>query len=168
MDVAFKRLAYWLWGRKDQESANSALNSTHDFPSGYLDPDRIKFRTVNGGGMSSSSRRLQRKWQSRAERRARIDREYDAVIVPSDCGCLSGSDSDDSDWSIGWLEHQASDFQNEANDEESSFAVLVPCYGRGRCLNSEIMKSHVLGAVTEYNGFSSESLEYIHRWLSSA
>ena len=42
--------------------------------------------------------------QSREERR--IDREYDVVIVLSDAGggCLSGSESDDSDWSIGWLE----------------------------------------------------------------
>ncbi|KAH0462247.1 hypothetical protein IEQ34_009822 [Dendrobium chrysotoxum] len=156
MAVAFNRLSYWLWGTKDHESTNSALNSASDSPlGGFLEPDSIKFQTVNGGRMSSSSRRFRRRWESREERRVGIDREYDAVIVPCDGGCLSGSESDDSDWSIGWMEPHSSDFLIEADEDESSFAVLVPCYGRGRCLNTEIPNSHVLGAVAEYNGFSS-------------
>lgn len=169
MDVAFNRLSCWLWGTKDHESANSALNSSSDFPSGFLEPDSVKFQTVNGTRMRSSSRRFERKWQSREERKVGIDREYDAVIVPSDGGCLSGSESDDSDWSIGWMEPHAPDFHSEEDEDgESTFAVLVPCYGRGRCLKSEVLKSHVLGSVAEYNGFSSEGIEYIQRWLSSA
>ncbi|XP_020591452.1 uncharacterized protein LOC110032227 [Phalaenopsis equestris] len=168
MDVVFNRMSYWLLGTKDHEITNSALSSSPDFPSGFLEPDSVKFGPVNGFRVRSSSRRFRR--ERREERRARIDREYDAVIVPSDGGCLSGSESDDSDWSIGWLEPHASDFQSEADDDESSFAVLVPCYGRGRHLNSELLKNHVLGAVNEYNGFSSEGIEYeyIQRWLSSA
>ncbi|XP_078433259.1 uncharacterized protein LOC144704646 [Wolffia australiana] len=42
--------------------------------------------------------------------------------------------SDDSDWSIGWLEPHTPDFFADAEppepDPESSFAVLVPCYAR--------------------------------------
>jgi len=44
---------------------------------------------------------VRRKWNSREERR-KMDREYDVVLVPSDGGCVSGSESDDYDWSIGW------------------------------------------------------------------
>jgi hypothetical protein len=57
----------------------------------------------------------------------RMDSEFDLVIVPSDGISLSGSDSEDSDWSVGWFEPHHSDFTH--NDLEDSFAVLVPCYG---------------------------------------
>jgi hypothetical protein len=40
---------------------------------------------------------------------------------------LSASDSNDSDWSIGWLEPHAPDFLGDV-DADDSFAVLVPCY----------------------------------------
>lgn len=83
--------------------------------------------------MTSSSRRVKRKWQSREERK--IDREYDIVIVPSDGGCVSGSESEDSDWSVGWLEPHGPGF-NSDDDLDDSFAVLVPCYGYG-CANVE-------------------------------
>ncbi|KAG1326987.1 hypothetical protein COCNU_01G009210 [Cocos nucifera] len=114
--------------------------------------------------MRSSSRRIKRKWHSREERR--IDREYDIVLVPSDGGCMSGSESDDSDWSIGWLEPHAPDFQSE-NETENSFAVLVPCYGRGHCEQPERLKTHVLGAGDVMDGNLSDAKNYIERWLSS-
>ncbi|RVW56294.1 hypothetical protein CK203_110202 [Vitis vinifera] len=53
--------------------------------------------------MTSTSRRTKRKWQK----------------------------SDDSDWSIGWLEPHGPEFQSD-DELDGSFAVLVPCYGRGR------------------------------------
>ncbi|XP_078439102.1 uncharacterized protein LOC144709423 [Wolffia australiana] len=79
------------------------------------------------------SARLRRKWQSREERWRKVDREFDVVVVPSDGGgCLSGSESDDSDWSISWLEPHAPNFFADAEppelDPESSFAIVVPCY----------------------------------------
>ncbi|PNY08108.1 hypothetical protein L195_g004620 [Trifolium pratense] len=48
---------------------------------------------------------------------------------------LSGYESDESDWSIGWLEPLGSDFESNDNDDEddssdNSFA-LVPCYSHG-------------------------------------
>lgn len=39
---------------------------------------------------------------------------------------MSGSDSDESDWSVGWFEPHSKNF---TDDEEESFAVLMPCYG---------------------------------------
>ncbi|XP_073101052.1 uncharacterized protein [Elaeis guineensis] len=143
MAVAFTRISYWLWGGTDHEAQNNSSLSPPDFPSGFREPDSLKFPSVNGSKMRSSSRRIKRKWHSREERR--IDREYDIVLVPSDGGCMSGSESDDSDWSIGWLEPHAPDFQSES-ETENSFAVLVPCYGRGRCEQPERLKTHVLGA----------------------
>ncbi|MCH89250.1 hypothetical protein A2U01_0010144 [Trifolium medium] len=58
-----------------------------------------------------------------------IDKEYDV----GDWCFLSDSESDDSDWSIGWLELIGSDFEINDNDDEDdssddSFAILVPCY----------------------------------------
>lgn len=48
--------------------------------------------------------------------------------MPSDGGCISGSESDDSDWYIGWFEPHAPYFSCE-NESKNSFAVLVHCYG---------------------------------------
>ncbi|PNX96548.1 hypothetical protein L195_g019757 [Trifolium pratense] len=62
----------------------------------------------------------------------RIDKEYDV----GDWGFLSGYESDDSDWSIGWLEPLDSNFESNDNDDEDnsgndSFVVSVPCYSPG-------------------------------------
>ncbi len=72
--------------------------------------------------------------QRRARRRVsqkrlqkRTDAEFDLVIVPADGISMSGSDSEDSDWSVGWFEPHHTDFTD--NELEDSFAVLVPCYG---------------------------------------
>lgn len=179
--MSFTRLSYWVWGGKDHEAPASALNSSSEFPAGFREQDSLKFPTVSGARMRSSSRRVKRKWQSREERM--IDKEYDIVLVPSDGVCMSGSESDDSDWSIGWLEPHAPDFLSDS-ESESSFAVLVPCYGRGRCEQTEVPKNHVLGAVEHHvlgavennflraavelhNGFTSEGKSYIEQWLSS-
>ncbi|KAG9440697.1 hypothetical protein H6P81_020862 [Aristolochia fimbriata] len=170
MAIAFTRLSWWLWGGKDRESpvsAGSPLNSSSDMGLGMRELDSLKFPSVKGTNMRSTSRRLKRKWQSREERR--IDKEYDLVLVPSDGGCLSGSESDDSDWSIGWLEPHAPDFQSD-DEGEGSFAVLVPCYGRGRNEMVENSKSQLLGAIVSSNlanGYSADSKKYMEEWLSS-
>ncbi|XP_077223890.1 uncharacterized protein LOC143858100 [Tasmannia lanceolata] len=168
MAVAFTHLSWWLWGGKDHESTiGSPLNSSSDFGLSSREPDSIKFPSVKGTKMRSTSRKIKRKWQSREERR--VDREFDLVLVPSDGGCLSGSESDDSDWSIGWLEPHAPDFESD-DETESSFAVLVPCYGRGRTELVESSKNQVLGTIVApnlTNGFSADSKKYMEEWLSS-
>ncbi|XP_010254547.1 PREDICTED: uncharacterized protein LOC104595498 [Nelumbo nucifera] len=166
MAVAFTRFSWWLWGGKDHEptvSSGSSLNSSSDF--GMRESETVKFPSVKGGKMSSTSRRIKRKWHSREERR--IDREYDVVLVPPDGGCLSGSESDDSDWSIGWLEPHAPDFLSD-DEAENSFAVLVPCYGRGRREMVDNSKNQILGALGNLpNGYSADGKKYMEQWLSS-
>ncbi|KAK9270891.1 hypothetical protein L1049_026477 [Liquidambar formosana] len=149
MDVAFTQLSWWLWSGKQQEpkiSNGSTLNSSPD--SGFLELDTVKFPLVDRGNMASSSRRIKRKWQSREERK--IDREYDVVIVPSDGGCVSGSESDDSDWSIGWLEPHGPGFPSD-DETDNSFAVLVQCYGRGRQDVVEDSRNKILNAIGNFS-----------------
>nr|GMD49277.1 Amelogenin, X like [Ipomoea batatas] len=125
------RLTWWWWGGKDKEPAPSE-SSVQDWGFGFREQgDSLKFRPVRGPGpnVSSPSRKVKRKWKSREERR-RVDKEYDMVLVPSDGACLTGSESDDSDWSIGWLEPHAPGFQSD-DEAEDSFGVLVPCYRNG-------------------------------------
>lgn len=159
MAVALTRFSYWIWGGKEHEAPNPSLSSS-DFPSGFRELDSLKFPSANGTKMRSS-RRTRKKWGSREERR--IDREYDIVLVPSDGGCMSGSETDGSDWSVGWLEPHGPDFDS---DTENSFAVLVPCYGRGRCESSATTSARgnnrgTLGAVTDrHNAFSGEGLPF--------
>ncbi|KAJ0960402.1 hypothetical protein J5N97_001764 [Dioscorea zingiberensis] len=167
MAVAFTRLSWWPWGQKDRKPAAPAtpsLSSSSDFGLGFREPDSLKFPSVKGPGMRSSSRRVRKKWQSREERK--IDKELDVVLVPSDGDCISGSESDDSDWSIGWLEPLSTDFISDT-ESENSFAVLVPCYGRGRCERVESPKHHFLGGVDFPNSGSSASKKYMEQWLSS-
>ena len=70
MAVTFTQLSWWLWSGKHQEpkiSNGSALNS---FPeSGLLELDIVRFPLVNGGNISSSSRRVKRNWHSQEERK---------------------------------------------------------------------------------------------------
>ncbi|CAL9170130.1 uncharacterized protein LOC135593107 [Musa acuminata AAA Group] len=161
MDVAFNLLSRWLLGGKGHETPNPSLSSSSDSTAGFRELDSLKF--VSGPRIRSSPRRIRRKWHSREERR--LDKEYDVVLVPSDGGCMSGSESDDSDWSIGWLEPHAPEFGTE-NDTERSFAVLVPCYGRGRREVVDGSQKHVIGAVdlTDYD--YSDSKRYIEEWLA--
>jgi hypothetical protein len=145
MAVAFTNLSWWLWSGKHQEPRipnGSSINSSPD--SNMWESDALKFPLVKGTNMSFSSRRVKRKWHSREERK--IDREYDVVIVPSDGECVSGSETDDSDWSIGWLEPHGPGFQSD-DDTDDSFAVLVPCYARGYDDMVEDSKNNILTTV---------------------
>ncbi|CAI9303060.1 unnamed protein product [Lactuca saligna] len=136
----------------------------------YKNPQRFPLVNVT----PSASKRVKRKWQNRRERK--VDKEYDVVLVPSDGGCLSGSESDDSDWSIGWLEpHGAgfySDDDDDDDDSDDSFAVLVPCYGRGcgdvvntKNVSNDRFLDHTIGQVPDI--YSTQNEVYMEQWLSS-
>ncbi|GFP90688.1 hypothetical protein PHJA_001212900 [Phtheirospermum japonicum] len=99
------------------------------------------------------SRKAKRKWKSREERSKRVDKEHDVVLVPSDGVCLSGSESDESDWSIGWLEPHAPGFQSD-DDMDDSFAVLVPCYRHDCQEFEENNVEYLSGVKNSPNGFS--------------
>ncbi|KAK1299958.1 hypothetical protein QJS10_CPB13g00219 [Acorus calamus] len=168
MALAFTtRLSCWLLGRgggKKKHEPSSAPSNPHPNQASSdmgLGLDALKFPAV-----TSASRRARRRWQSREERK-RIDREYDLVLVPSDGDCLSGSESDDSDWSVGWLEPHSADLKmGDYSDSEGSFAVLVPCYRR-RWADS--LEDRVLGAIKGFPDgmISSEKNEYMEQWLAS-
>lgn len=166
MSLTFTNISWWLWSGKQKEpgiSNGSSLNARAD--SDLWESDNLKFPLVQGPSMASSSRRVKPKWRSREERK--IDREYDVVLVPSDGGCVSGSDSDDSDYSIGWLEPHGSEFLSD-DDTDNSFAVLVPCYGRVQGNAFENSKNKMFGAIVNIrDGYSDESKKYVEQFLSS-
>lgn len=169
MAVSFTHLSWWLWSGKHQEpriSNGSSLNSSSP-ESAMWESDALKFPLVRRANVASaSSRRVKRKWHSREERK-KIDREYDLVLVPSDGGCVSGSESDDSDWSVGWLEPHGPEFQSD-DDTDNSFAVLVPCYGRGLDEMVDNSKNIFFGTVGIIpDGYSAESKKNMEEWLSS-
>ncbi|KAK6923834.1 hypothetical protein RJ641_010034 [Dillenia turbinata] len=149
MAFSLTRFSWWLWGGKEKEpiSNGPSLNFSSEFGLGVMrEVDGMKFPAVKGRKISSSSRKVKRKWQSREERRT--DKELDVVLVPSDGVCLSASESDDSDYSIGWLEPHAPDFQSD-DESDSSFAVLVPCY-RHDCKEVENPNDQLLNAITSF------------------
>lgn len=164
--MAIRHISWWISGGQRQQHITvngSSLNSSPD--SGLWDQNNVNFSSVKG--IASSSRRIKRKWNSREERK--IDREHDIVLVPSDGGCVSDSESDGSDWSIGWLEPHGPGFQTDDDSEtDDSFAVLVPCYGR---LHQDLElnpKNITLGAFGKIaDGYSDESKKYMEQWLSS-
>ncbi|GAA0163500.1 hypothetical protein LIER_19346 [Lithospermum erythrorhizon] len=170
MAVSLTRLSWLLWGRKEKEQvSNGGLNSVPDWGYGIKEPDNLRIKSITSPKMTSpSTRKVKKKWKSREERKNRIDREYDMVLVPSDGVCLSGSESDDSDWSVGWLEPHAPDFQTD-DEETDSFAVLVPCYRHECSMEEEGEGNNIfLSAMRSLpNDCSSEGKKYIEQWLSS-
>ncbi|KAL2504505.1 Uncharacterized protein Adt_20126 [Abeliophyllum distichum] len=157
MVLSFTKFSWWLFGGKEEEqvSNGSSINSLAEWGVGLRgESESLKFYSLNGGNRkmpsSSSDRKMKRKWTSTDERKG-IDKEYDAILVPLDGVCLTGSESDDLDWSIGWLEPHAPDFQSD-NEADGSFAVLVPCY-RHQCKKFEEVKepgNYFLNAIKNF------------------
>lgn len=163
MAVSFTRLSYWVWGENTIENPKNSLSSSSDFSSGYREPDSLKCHSKKEPKVkSSSSRRIKKKWQNREER-ITVDKEYDIVLVTSDGGSYSDCESDDSDWSVGWLEPHGPEF----GADMESFAVLVPCYGGGRNRKVREANNGVLGAVHSQAMFTTDDKDYIEQWLDS-
>ncbi|XP_030528554.1 uncharacterized protein LOC115739548 [Rhodamnia argentea] len=162
MALTFPNLSWWLPSRKHKEpriSNGSPVNSVSD---AGMESDNLKFPLAKSRAVSSS-RNVKRKWRSREERK--IDREYDIVLVPPDGGCISGSESDDREWSIGWLEPHGPGFQSD-DDSDDSFAVLVPCYGKVHDYLIEDSDSKIVGAVAHIAEiYPAESGKYMEQWL---
>ncbi|KAK4770490.1 hypothetical protein SAY87_031022 [Trapa incisa] len=157
-------LPWWVSGGKGKGSKISTApspNSSSEISS--WESDTLKFPPPKRNA-AAPSRNIKPKWRSREERK--MDREYDVVLVPPDGGCISGSESDDSDWSVGWLEPHGPGFQS--NDElDDSFAVLVPCYGRVRDDLVEDSRSKLLklvGNITEI--YPADAKDRVEEWLS--
>uniref|UniRef100_A0A0D9XD73 Uncharacterized protein n=1 Tax=Leersia perrieri TaxID=77586 RepID=A0A0D9XD73_9ORYZ len=153
MAMALNRFTQWLWPANSARSTathelpTAGLTSAAfpDFPSGFREPDTVTFATAGARRRRRHGRR--RSSSSRDEEEARVDKEFDMVIVPSDGGggCLSGSESDDSDWAIGWQEKLSPELQTDG-DPDSCFAVLVRCYRHGQPEPAARPAGHFLAA----------------------
>ncbi|XP_078149761.1 uncharacterized protein LOC144545080 [Carex rostrata] len=157
MAIALTRLSHWILNgdAKPRKRCPKSPPST-DFPSARPASTRIRNRKKRSNSKEKS-----------------MDKEHDMVIVPSDGGgCLSGSESDGSDWSIGWLEPHPNDFCNSDDDDsEDSFAVLVPCYTTGHANPYPLVDRTNAGfrfavAIPTREGLS-ESNEFFEQWLCS-
>lgn len=163
MSVAFPNLSWWLWSGKKIDAKlpkrSSSLNSPPEFDG--MELDMVKFPVIN---VASNSRRSRRKFCSQEERK--VDKDLDVVLVSSDGGCSSESESDSSDWSIGWSEPHGSGFLSE-DEIEGGFGVLVRCYGSRsggkQDAGNDFRDSN--GIVPEV--FSADNKKYMEQWLSS-
>lgn len=158
MAIPLIRLAWSMWGgrRKEKKAVSKAstLNSKQSSEWGLAKETK----------MAPPQRKVGR---SKEERRVHI--EYDDVVLVAsddDCSsdwCLSGSESDDSDWSIGWLEPLASDFRSNGDD---GFAVLVPCYKPSCCkVVEEASNKALLGVIKNLSNEFSSGKFYVHTTL---
>ncbi|KAL2642930.1 hypothetical protein R1flu_010517 [Riccia fluitans] len=104
---------FWLQGMEAEK------NVTQQYVQGRLP-------ALCGVVESKRSRRRGRELEDRSWQEKKRDHEFDFVIVPPDGCYLSGSDSDDSDYSVGWFEPHSANFTD--NEDEEKFQVLVPSY----------------------------------------
>eukprot|EP01018_Ginkgo_biloba_P035267 Gb_14558 [translate_table: standard] len=184
--MAFPNITRWLWRRRDsiaqprptKSSSQPSAAAASSSPTSASKP-RGKSRgaesAVSGGqqqrhnnGKKSGPRR---QWRGRRE--SRIDTEFDSVLVPTEVECMSGSESGDSDWSIGWYEPHSSELSSE-NGSENSFAVLVPCYGipSGPVVESwngdySQKSNNRRRKEFMFNGSRADNNHYVEEWLSS-
>ncbi|CAO2827905.1 unnamed protein product [Amaranthus hypochondriacus] len=169
--MAFPRFQLWgvpLWyGKEDRENISNlcSSNSISDFGFGVREIESVRFPFKETKLSSSSPRKIKKKWNSREERK--IDREHDGVLVPNDGVCLSGSESEDSDWSIGWLEPHGPDFLSD-DETDDSFAVLVPCYRNDRRGPMDGPNSQLLNTIKNFTSEPfTEGKNLMDQWLSS-
>ncbi|KAJ3707539.1 hypothetical protein LUZ61_011244 [Rhynchospora tenuis] len=158
-----KRLTHWFRGSKKAQETSSSSQISSSFRSGFYELDSSNPQSPSSRiRVSFSPRRVKRPGQ------CTIDKEYNIVLVPSDGECFSESDSDGSDWSIGWLEPHGSDFEQETerHQKESSFAVLVPCYKTGT-IQRKAGSFNRLSGVGDNARTVSDGPSYTQQWLSS-
>ncbi|MED6132071.1 hypothetical protein PIB30_015860 [Stylosanthes scabra] len=167
MALSLIRFSWHLWGGKEKEPVCNNGSSTVNSP--ISSSEMVKFPLTKETKMEppTTQRRVRRKWQRREKRVDRGEYKKDVVLVPSD-----DSDSDydyDSDWSIGWLEPHGSDFQSSDvdDDDDDSFAVLVPCYKHGCKQVEEASNNVLLSAIQNLSyEFSSTGKNYMEQWLA--
>lgn len=162
MSLALTNLSWWWLKGKQKEPKlenGTCLNPATEL--NLWESETLKFSLRFGGNNNRSSkpRRVKRKLEEQ-----KIDREHDVVIVPSDGGCISDSDSDASDWSIGWSEPHAPGFLSD-DESDGGFGVLVPCYGSKNRDAGEGMREFVESKVNAADRFSADSKRYVEQWL---
>ncbi|XP_028802788.1 uncharacterized protein LOC114757974 [Neltuma alba] len=167
MVFSFTRFSCWLRGGKEERSVSkgTTLNASSELGFSQKKRESKKLGKVKEAKIVPSQEQGHRKWKSREEKR--IDREFDVVVVPSDGGeCLSGSESDDSDYSVGWREPHGPSFRSDEVSDDG-FDVLVPCYRYGG-KQVESSNKEILSAFKNLpDEFSSGSKKYMEQWLES-
>ncbi|XP_047313383.1 uncharacterized protein LOC124916677 [Impatiens glandulifera] len=145
--AVFTRLQRWLWVGKDKES----INCSPKWGLGSKEMDSVRFPSLVKGSIMGSSRRKGKREEKR------IDKEHDAVLV--------SMDDSESDWSVGWVEPHAPQFQSD-DIADNSFAVLVPCYRHDdhQCKELKSKQENLINYLpVEFN----DSRKYVEQWLSS-
>lgn len=164
--------------------SSSTSQSAEDVRARSKDSENVQYQSSNSRGRmpglcgvdSSRSRDRRRSREDRNWQDKKMDHEFDFVLVPSDGVYMSGSESDDSDWSVGWFEPHSASFTD--NEDEEKFQVLVPSYRASAAeLNPPIHKSEskdsntppwasLLSNLTQYT--NSGSLSQFHSSLDFA
>lgn len=165
--MTFSDIARWLWRRRE---SNPRPRPSASFPSKAKPPQpSVSFLAKAKSPEQHGARRRAARHGRR--RLSEVDREIDGFVVVADgADWTSGSDSDDSDLSIGWFERLSSGFSSDT-ESENSFAVLVPCYGpssshavdsRGK----QNEKPRILDMIQSKNS-AQDSQKYVEKWLAS-
>lgn len=126
MVISFNRFSCWLRrGKEEQSVPKSGYNyksASYESGSGVKKSGSKKLQKIKETKIVPSERRVYGKWKKRE--RNRVDKEFDVVVVSSDD---DESESDGSDYSVGWMEPHGPNFHSD-EESDDSFAVLVPCY----------------------------------------
>ncbi|KAL9689671.1 hypothetical protein QQ045_010060 [Rhodiola kirilowii] len=162
MGASFSKFSRWLWtGKNKQEPALIKLPSGSECGGLGMSKPTVMLPTAG----SHSRKETVVKLNSKVD--MSIDREYDAVLVPSDGDGFSDSEPGELDWSIGWLESFSPEFQSD-DENDGSYAVLVPCYKSGPMEVTDGPKPPFgnlnKGLSCDY---SAEGRKYMEQWLSS-
>ncbi|KAK9750341.1 hypothetical protein RND81_02G189200 [Saponaria officinalis] len=159
MSGKFPNLSWWLWSGKKKDAKKSQNKSSLKPSSKSNDLELDFYKDPAVGGVNS--KRVRRKGRNREG--GKIDKEYGSVVVPFDgVGSSSDSESDGSDWSIGWSEPHAPGFLSE-DEIDSGFGVLVRCYGRTYATKTDVSKK----SPHDANVYKADNQKHIDRWLST-
>ncbi|KAI5075054.1 hypothetical protein GOP47_0011015 [Adiantum capillus-veneris] len=146
MALPFPGFHTWLWKNPSPNPNPNPNPPAHTFPNtipnhnfpvssadtfAALDVDAFQLSRSSNEKNSSPQKvcgNAKRRVNKGAQRRRNhsLDLDFDMVIVQPNC--FSGSESENSDWSVGWFEPHAPEFCSDG-EPENSFAVIVPCYG---------------------------------------
>ncbi|KAI9125372.1 hypothetical protein K1719_003988 [Acacia pycnantha] len=164
MVISFSRFSCCLRGGKKEQSVSkrTTVNSSSELGFDPKKRESKKLRKVKETKIVPSPRKVHRKSKNREG--DRIDREFDFVVVPSDGGeCFSGSDSDDSEYTVGWVEPHGPSFSN-VGESDGGFSVLIPLYTNGG-KQVESSNNEILSAFKKLpDDFSSGNKNYMAQW----
>jgi hypothetical protein len=171
--MTFSDIARWLLGRRESKPRPPRPSASFPAKGKSTRPSASFTAKEKSPGQHGAGQRAARHGRKRLGEvdEWRVDKEIDGFVVLAEGGdWTSCSDSDESDWSIGWFERLSSEFSSD-NESDNSFAVLVPCYGPSsrKALNSrgkQNKETSILGMI-QSNSSSKDSQKCVDKWLAS-